>query len=585
MFEKSQLSHSEKEEFEEKYFGQEDFLRKHFSNEPIEKVIDSLYSKYLKAEGKVSTLSQQIKDLKIERKKLRNELKKEKDELLRTRRSIKTAKTEDDLLFEKQFGKIPPQEIELEEIVLASCLKHPELMQNFSQPYFNLMFYQDKNKKIHSALIDIKSKPNKTKVVKKLYDKENLDTVGGAYHIEELMRKEEITSDPQLIKEYVDKIEQAYLAREVIIFASKVQTEVHDKKQETGGFEWTFEKSKPKVKRLNKSSLIRGKSQTTTEPILDFVEYIRELSNRTLQLLPFKYRKKYHLPSMVDTTIKNVQDLILRGGKPLISTGYTELDKVTHGIRPNKLYLFGARPKNGKSTTTINILDNVLEQNKGSALFSYELTYEEVIQMLIAKHAKIDLEKFEYFEGDKNPFTQAEQKRMLKAGQDIKKKPIYIRAGKPRSLDYILGECYSLKAQNPDLSVIAFDGLQAFESLAPPKANLSQFYYHVLTFMKKDIAEELGVTVIVNAQLKGDVEKKANKKPWSIDNFSDCKGIPEVADGAFLLWRPEHYFADKEEFQGWINVHPLDLRRSGRKKEFKLGIDIKYSNISNYMNK
>ncbi len=74
-------------------------------------------------------------------------------------------------------------------------------------------------------------------------------------------------------------------------------------------------------------------------------------------------------------------------------------------------------------------------------------------------------------------------------------------------------------------------------------------------------------------------DRTKNRKPKGIENFADCKAIPEIADGAFLLYRPEHYFNDKK-YKGFINVHPVDLRSSGRaNKQFQLGFDTSRANM------
>ena len=101
--------------------------------------------------------------------------------------------------------------------------------------------------------------------------------------------------------------------------------------------------------------------------------------------------------------------------------------------------------------------------------------------------------------------------------------------------------------------------------------------------MKYDIAEQLGVTVLLNAQLKSDVDTRYKKtlcKPRSTEDFSDCKGIKDICDGAFGLWRGEYYLPDNKNYKNKLKIIPLDLRNEDKHiKPFDLGIDIKTMNV------
>ena len=108
--------------------------------------------------------------------------------------------------------------------------------------------------------------------------------------------------------------------------------------------------------------------------------------------------------------------------------------------------------------------------------------------------------------------------------------------------------------------------------------------------MKYDIAEPLGVTVMLNAQLKTVVDEKyvgpdknykgALFKPTSPGQFSDCKGIKDVCDGAFGIWRGGYYFPDKEFYKNKLEIIPLDLRNEDKHlPAFNIGINIGKMNV------
>lgn len=458
------------------------------------------------------------------------------------------------------YGRIPPQNVALEEIILRSYIKDKKLMELDSQPYLNFMFYKEVHKILHSALMNMPKKVTEQMLVSELRKREELELVGGPYFIKQLIEEnKEIANDSNTIRMYIDELEKHYLAREGIRFAGELSRKLF----------------------------------CESDKIESMPEELRNQSLKLLELLPFRFRKTYDRRSALIQVKEDFADLEKRDGQPRISTGYKSLDKIIHGILPNKLFINGGRGKQGKTTLTLCIADNVAQQNSHVAYFSHELTIEQMIHKLAARRAEVDVEKFEYYE---KGFTIEEKQRLEKAFEEIKELPLLFEGGRPNMLEKIvktsnrfnkfnieldiINRCKRLKSSYPDLCLIIFDGLQAYEHLVPERGNKSDFFYKVLSAMKYEIAEPLGVSVFLNAQLKGDVEKYKNKKPRSVGDFSDCKGIPEVSDGAFLLYRPEAYF-DGEEFQGWINIHPVELRSGDkREKQFKLGVNLKYSDIS-----
>lgn len=461
---------------------------------------------------------------------------------------------------EHSYGRIPPQNVTLEEIILRSYIKNRKLMESDSQPYLNLMFYKDVHKILHSALMNMPKKVTDQMLISELRKREELELVGGPYFIKQLTEEnKEITDDPDIIKKYIDELEHHHLAREGIRFGVELSRKMF----------------------------------CESDKIESLPEELRNQSLKLLELLPLRFRKTYDKRSALIQVKEDFKELEKRNGQPKISTGYNSLDRIIHGILPNKLFINGARGKQGKTTLTLCIADNVARQNSHVAYFTHELTVEQTIQKLVARQAKVDVEKFEYYE---KGFTDEEKQRIEKAFEEINELPLLFEGGRPNILG-VAGDRYKrfpkgeldivskskrLKSSYPDLSLIIFDGLQAYEHLIPERGNKSDFFYKVLSAMKYEIAEPLGVSVFLNAQLKGQVEKYKNKKPRSVDDFSDCKGIPEVADGVFLLYRPEAYF-DNEEFQGWMNVHPVELRSGNKKeKQFKLGVNLKYSDIYSF---
>jgi replicative DNA helicase len=312
-------------------------------------------------------------------------------------------------------------------------------------------------------------------------------------------------------------------------------------------------------------------------------EIIRKKSSEMLELLPFQHRKSYDKKSAVFEAREELKRLKERKGFPKISTGYDKLDRVTHGIPKGRMFIFGGRGKMGKTALTTCIGEEVKSQGYDVAYFSHEVKMNDMINRRISRKTGIDFRKFEYNPGG---FTKREEEKIEKALKEIEGDNLYMESGRASSLDYLVSRSKQFKAMYPNLALIVFDGLQSYENLVPDRGNKSDFFTKVMSTMKYEIAEPLGLTVFLNAQLKQDVDTRYRKslcKPRSTEDFSDCKGIKDVCDGAFGLWRGEYYFSTGEMYEKYKNkleIIPLDLRNEDRHiKPFNLGINIKTMDV------
>jgi replicative DNA helicase len=445
-----------------------------------------------------------------------------------------------------------PNAHSIEQLVLGMYFKDPNLMEQSSQPYLHLQWYNIAHKTIHGAMIDLGNRTDPSTVFEKLKDQGLNEAVGGMAYITKLVQAGE-SGRPDNLPKYLQTLEDKHLAREIIHTCTTALRDCYD-------------------------GMVEGEKRKC-DPIESYPEYIRRLSINVLQILPWRFLKKLDLRAAVDETMEEFEDLVRRKGKPRISTGYKGLDRIMHGILPHRLTIVGARTKIGKTTFALNLMNNVAMQGHSSAIFSFESSSSELIQKLTSMYSRVDSERFVYWEEDSMP--PEEIQRIKDAAAHLKQMPIHIDDSKP-NLDYIVGRTKQLKSQHPDLALVIVDGLQGFEGYVPYQGNKSDIYAEIIKRLKY-LAVELDVNVVLNSQLKQDVEKRKNKRPRWLEDFPDCKHIPEIADAAVMLYRPEFYWPDSEAYAGWIEVIPAAMRVGDKnKKGFKLSIDMKTSQISEY---
>ncbi|MGM5481244.1 MAG: DnaB-like helicase C-terminal domain-containing protein [Nanobdellota archaeon] len=582
----------EKEQFEKEYFGTvslpfmddndipENKLRMNTKDiviEELEEKLEKAHARNQKFYLENTDLRKKYSHSKKNIDSLKKELGKKKLELDRQDRSKKSS-------FYDGFGKIPPQSVDIEEVVMSCYLQRPKHFETSSSaPFLSKQYYKEQHQRIFSAMMFLGRKLTPHTLVEELRQRDDLEEVGGPHYVNHILNKA-TENDHNAIEDYKSILYRKYVLRQAIGFAEEMQQKAFAE----GRSEYKTIRRGTQRKKISKPEKGSPSDFDDTTPI---ETVIRNWSFDLLRILSYHDQKEYHVKDSAGEVVKQLDYLRQRNGRPEISTGYKNLDRITHGVNRGKLALNGARPKTGKTTLLAEVADNVAQSGYPALLFCYESTVLEVTQMLMAKRAKVDLEKFEYYEPENNDFTDEEYKRVLEAQKDVENLPIILKGG-TADLDEIASTVEMYKAQYPGLAFVGVDGLQAFAYTKPEdQKNKSDWFYHVLHTMKKGIAEEKDVFVWMNAQLKVDVEKYKGpwKKPRGIEDFSDCKGIPEVTDIAMANYRPEKYYIDdKKEIPSHMyqkmTIIPLDLRKGKpRGKEFNLGCDISTATFYDYV--
>lgn len=428
------------------------------------------------------------------------------------------------------LDRLPPHNPELERSILGLYLLHPELLERFSQPYLYQLLYADANKRVLSCMIDLGARTCIQTVTTTLKRRLELEAAGGEVYLNELVQAGE-HANPDNVMDFIDDVVDCGLRREGIHFASGILRDCYSGQVYQDGED---------------------------QQVVSWPEYFRRKSSEMMEILPYKFRRMFDTKAIADGVREAFDALKRRKGQPKISTGYRALDKLFYGIPAGRMFMIGARTKQGKTTFCLNIVKHVAEQGHGVAIFTSpsEATPSRLVQKLVANYAGVDSKKFHYWDRESIPPGHIDA---IEQGiERVRELPLHFDGNK-FDIDYMIGRCVQLKAQHPDLALVVVDALQSFPGTEKYRSNKSDIYYDNLKRLK-ETAVELGMCVIVNSQLKIDVEKYPGKRPKGLQNFSDCKGIPEVADAAVLLYRPEEYFPENRGDRRKLYVMPVALK-------------------------
>ena len=213
-----------------------------------------------------------------------------------------------------------------------------------------------------------------------------------------------------------------------------------------------------------------------------------------------------------------------------LSTGYKRLDEVITGLNKSDFILIAARPGVGKTAFALNIASNVAKQSgKAVAIFSLEMSKEQLAQRLLSAEALVELQKL--LTGS---LTEADWVNIARATQTLAASKIYVDDNAVTTVAEIKAKLRRIK----DLGLVVIDYLQLMTS----GRNIQNRVQEVseMTRNLKLMAKELNIPVITLSQLSRSIESRSEHKPM-LSDLRESGSIEQDADIVMFLHREAMY--------------------------------------------
>lgn len=226
-----------------------------------------------------------------------------------------------------------------------------------------------------------------------------------------------------------------------------------------------------------------------------------------------------------------LQDLSNSGGKTVgVQTGFSDLDRVLVNLGPGDLVLVGARPGMGKTTFAMNVGTNVARRSgKAVCVFSLEMSARELVLRMIASEALVDSHKLRSGELDSDDWNRIAQTVSVLAECSI-----FIDATTDITVTNMKAKLRRIK----NLGFVVIDYLQLMRGETHTDNRVNEV--GDISRNLKIMAKELGVPVMVCAQLSRASEKREDKRPM-LSDLRDSGAIEQDADMVLFLYRDEYY--------------------------------------------
>ncbi len=222
-----------------------------------------------------------------------------------------------------------------------------------------------------------------------------------------------------------------------------------------------------------------------------------------------------------------------------IPTGFIDLDYRTAGMQPSDLILIAARPSMGKTAFEVNLAEYMaFKKNYSVALFSLEMSKEQMVNRMFALEAGVDAQKLR-----NGQLNDQEWERLIEGAGIISGSKLIIDDTPGISIAELRSKCRKYKLEH-GLDIVMIDYLQLMSGSG--RAESKQLEVAEISRSLKSLARELNVPVIALSQLSRAVEQRPDHRPM-LSDLRDSGAIEQDADVVMFLYRDDYYNHDSDK--------------------------------------
>ncbi len=281
-------------------------------------------------------------------------------------------------------------------------------------------------------------------------------------------------------------------------------------------------------------------------------------------------------PELVKHSMQEIET-IFQNKKPVsgISTGYKDLDSMLLGMQPSDMIILAARPSMGKTSLALNVgLNIALGRNadhkpRPVAVFSLEMSSEQLVKRLICSHARVSGHTI-----SKGIVTAENHRRLMSAADEMLKAEIVLDDTPGLSALELRSRARRLQRKH-GIEFIVVDYLQLMNY--PQYAREGrQREVGAISGALKAMAKELKLPVLVLSQLSRAPETRSQTAVPKMSDLRDSGSIEQDADVVALLRRPCRYPEDPEHDDRRLAILDIAKHRNGPTGEVRLNFEEDY---------
>ncbi len=401
----------------------------------------------------------------------------------------------------EEIFKSLPNNQEAEIALLGAILIDPEAIYKVVDILKPDDFYKPAHQIIYSAMLYLFERRESIDVItvtNRLRELGELENIGGAGYIFELISKTPTISN---IINYAKIIRDKKARRDLIQTAYEIQS-------------------------------IAYEEEKNSEELIDEIEVkIFKVAERV-------YPKEFsHISQFLESAYQRIEELHnqqkkLRG----VSTGFPLLDEYLGGLQNSDLIILASRPSLGKTSLALTFARHIaINENKPVAIFSLEMSRDQIIDRLLASEAGVSLWRLRtgklFYEGEINELALISD-----ALDKLNQAPIYIDDSPNLNTLQIRTMSRKLKHQVKEIGLIIIDYLQLLRANKYYDSRVQEITE--ISRNLKELARELNVPILALSQLSRAPEQRISQVP-KLSDLRDSGSIEQDADVVLFIHRPK----------------------------------------------
>lgn len=400
-----------------------------------------------------------------------------------------------------------PHNIEAEQSVLGAMFIDKTAIAKAAEALNSEDFYRDSHKIIFSGIRELYKKDISVDMVtlienlKATGKLENLEVSGGITYLTEVCGSVPSAANVQY---YIDIVKDKAILRKLIKSSNEIVESCYT-------------------------------NQADIESVLDLAE------SKIFNIAENKETNEFEpLSKVLERGFNEIERIYNNKGETSgVPSGFPELDEKTSGFQKGDMILIAARPSMGKTTFALNLAEHAaLRDGKSVAIFSLEMSKEQLAYKLLCSEANVDMLKLRTGNLDDRDWEG-----IARASGPLASAKIYIDDTAGTSIMEMRSKCRRLKIEH-GIDLIIIDYLQLMSGSRG--ADSRQQEVSEISRSIKAIAKEMECPVIALSQLSRAPEQRADHRPM-LSDLRESGSIEQDADLVMFLYRDEYYNKETED--------------------------------------
>ncbi len=407
---------------------------------------------------------------------------------------------------EDSLRRVPPQSLDAEQSVLGGILLDNTALDRLAEVLRPDDFYREAHRKIFRGTQRLSDRSEAVDLItlsEELRARGELADVGGAAYLAELAERVPTAAN---ILQYARIVREKAILRSLITTATAIAARAY-------------------------------------EPSHDVKELVERAEQEVFAISDREVRPAFvRIDSLLHDAFKKIDTLHEhRSAVTGVATGFTDLDKLTAGLQPSDLVIIGGRPSMGKTAFCLNIAEHAaLRADSGVAVFSLEMSKEQLAMRMLCSEARVDLSKVRT-----GHLNDREFRELAEAAARLSYAPVYVDDSPAMSVSELRAKARRLhRDPQAKLKLVIVDYLQLMRS-SEGKDSREQEISEISRSLKA-LAKELHVPVVALSQLNRQVESRDRGKPRLAD-LRESGAIEQDADVIMFIYREEVYVEDSDK--------------------------------------